>query len=167
MTSSALNTKASEVKVESGIERKDREQLAQKLSKSLADTYTLYLKTQGFHWNVAGPLFYSLHKMTEEQYQDLFEAVDEIAERIRAIGFPAPASYTQFSELTDIKESTSVPTAEEMIQQLAQDNETCARYMREAALEADKVDDIFTNDMLTARIGQHEENTWMLRALLA
>lgn len=167
MASSALNTKASEVKVESGIERKDREQLAQKLSKSLADTYTLYLKTQGFHWNVAGPLFYSLHKMTEEQYQDLFEAVDEIAERIRAIGFPAPASYTQFSELTDIKESTSVPTAEEMIQQLAQDNETCARYMREAALEADKVDDIFTNDMLTARIGQHEENTWMLRALLA
>jgi starvation-inducible DNA-binding protein len=167
MASEVLNAKSPEVNIESGIERKDREQLAQKLSKSLADTYTLYLKTQGFHWNVAGPMFYSLHKMTEEQYQDLFEAVDEIAERIRAIGFPAPASYTQFSELTDIKESTSVPTAEEMVQQLAQDNETCARHMRAAALEADKVDDIFTNDMLTARIGQHEENTWMLRALLA
>lgn len=164
---SALDTKSPEINIESGIERKDREQLAQKLSKSLADTYTLYMKTQGFHWNVAGPLFYSLHKMTEEQYQDLFEAGDEIAERIRAIGFPAPASYTQFSQLTDIKESTSVPTAEEMVQQLAQDNEICARYMREAALEADKVDDIFTHDMLTARIGQHEENTWMLRALLA
>lgn len=167
MASDVLATKAPEMEIKSGIERKDREQLAHKLSECLANTYTLYLKTQGFHWNVTGPLFYSLHKMTEEQYQDLYEAVDEIAERIRAIGFPAPASYSQFAKLADVKEATSIPTAEEMVQQLAQDNEVCARTMRAAALEAEKVDDVFTHDMLTARIGQHEENTWMLRALLA
>ena len=96
--SATMTAKAEELEVNPGIEREDRKQLAHQLSKSLADTYTLFMKTQSFHWNVAGPLFYTLHKMTEEQYEDLYEAADDIAERIRAIGFPAPGSYSQYME---------------------------------------------------------------------
>lgn len=167
MADSALAARAAEIEVESGVKRKDREQLSQRLSRCLADTYVLALKTQGFHWNVAGPLFYSLHKMTEEQYEDLYQAGDELAERIRAIGFPAPGSYSQFSKLTEIEEETGIPTAKGMLGQLADDNETCARSMREAAMEAEDIGDIMTHDLLTARIGKHEENVWMLRAMLA
>lgn len=165
--SSVTATKAEELNIDTGIERSDRRDLARHLSRALADTYVLFIKTQGFHWNVAGPLFYSLHKMTEEQYEDLYQAADTIAERIRSIGFPAPGSYAQFTELSSLQEEQGVPTAEQMIRQLADDNETVARVMREAVAEAEKADDVKTADMLTERLGQHEENVWMLRALLA
>ncbi|MCP5145444.1 MAG: DNA starvation/stationary phase protection protein [Gammaproteobacteria bacterium] len=150
-----------------GVTKGDRKKLAGKLSNALADTYMLYLKTQGFHWNVAGPMFYSLHKLTEAQYEDMFAAIDELAERIRALGEPAPASFKQFLSLTRIDEETGVPTAEEMICQLVQDNDACAKSLREAVAVAEEADDVKTADLLTDRIGQHEQNGWMLRAMLA
>ena len=162
-----LNVKAAMLQPKTGMKAADRRDLANRLSVALADTYTLYLKTQGFHWNVAGPLFYSLHKLTQLQYEEMIPAIDEIAERIRAIGHPAPASFEQFSELTAIDEERSVPTAENMIAQLADDNEICSRSLREAIKAANDADDVKTADLLTQRIGQHEQNVWMLRAMLA
>lgn len=136
--SSVIDAKAEELKVSTGLERADRQALAHSLSGALADTYMLFMKTQSFHWNVAGPLFYSLHKMTEEQYEDLYEAADEIAERIRAIGFPAPGSYSQYMELSSLQEETGVPTAKDMVRQLTEDSEKVARAMRSAVDEAEK-----------------------------
>ncbi len=150
-----------------GVAHDDRATLANELSEVLANTYLVYLKTQNFHWNVVGPLFYSVHKLTEDQYIDMAEAIDDIAERIRAIGFLAPGSFEQFKKLAAITEETGKPDTEEMIKQLAEDNEKCSRLMRKAVEEAEKVDDVKTADLLTDRIGQHEENTWMLRALLS
>lgn len=166
-TSTALSSKPSENILKIGINREDRKALADNLSEVLADTYLLYLKTQSFHWNVVGPLFYGLHNLTEKQYKDLASAIDTIAERIRAIGFIAPGSFMQFSELADIKEETGAPSAHDMIEQLAQGHEICARKLRTAAQEADKVGDIKTADLLTERIGEHEESVWMLKAMLA
>jgi len=163
---STLQSKPKEIHTNSGVSREDRSALAEHLTKAVADSYILYVKTQGFHWNVVGPLFYSLHKLTEAQYEDLAEAIDDIAERIRAVGFTAPGSFTQFREVTSIKEETGSITAEEMIKQLADDNETCSRNLRKAVVAAEEVEDVNTADLLTARIGQHEENTWMLRAML-
>ncbi|UTA47304.1 DNA starvation/stationary phase protection protein [Simiduia sp. 21SJ11W-1] len=162
-----LSTKPKEQKTENGITRADRSELAKFLSKALADTFLLNLKTLNFHWNVVGPLFYSLHKLTEEQYEDLTASIDVIAERIRALGFVAPGSITQYAELTDIKEETGSPSAEEMIKQLADDNERCARNLRHAVSAAEEIEDVKTADLLTERIGQHEENAWMLRAILS
>lgn len=164
---STLQSKPEEVKTDSGVSREDRSILAERLSEAVADSYVLYVKTQGFHWNVVGPLFYSLHKLTEAQYEDLAEAIDDIAERIRAIGFTAPGSFAQFHRATSIVEETGSITAEEMIKQLADDNETCSRNLRKAVVAAEEAEDVKTADLLTDRIGQHEENTWMLRALLA
>jgi len=162
-----LQARPKEFDTDSGVSRQDRSALAEKLTEAVADSYLLYVKTQGFHWNVVGPLFYSLHKLTEVQYEDLAEAIDDIAERIRAIGFTAPGSFAQFQQVTSIKEETGSVTAEEMIRQLAEDNETCSRNLRNAAAAAEAVEDVNTADLLTARIGQHEENTWMLRAMMA
>ncbi|TQV78799.1 DNA starvation/stationary phase protection protein [Exilibacterium tricleocarpae] len=162
-----LQSKPEEVETHSGVAREDRRDLAGYLSEALADTYLLYVKTQGFHWNVVGPLFYSLHKLTEEQYEDMAEAIDTLAERIRAIGFPAPSSFHQFKLVASVEEETGMPTAEQMIQQLVDGNEICSRKLRKAVSEADRVGDVKTADLLTERIGQHEENAWMLRALLA
>lgn len=167
MSNSALKAKPKELKIHSGVARKDRAELANRLREALADTYMLYVKTQGFHWNVVGPMFYGLHKLTEAQYEDMAEAIDEIAERIRALGFTAPGSFAQFKELASIKEETSAPSAEIMIKQLVDNNETCSRNLRNAVVEAEKVEDVKTADLLTNRIGQHEENVWMLQALLA
>lgn len=164
--STALKSSAKENTLNVGLERKDRRKLADKLGECLADTYMLYVKTQSFHWNVVGPMFYGLHKLTEAQYQDLAEAIDEIAERIRAIGFIAPGSLTQFAKMTEITEETGAPSAEQMIKQLAEGHEICARRLRQAAVAAEEVEDIRTADLLTARVGQHEENVWMLKALL-
>ena len=166
MSANVLESKAAELTVHNGLGREDRQNLAKLLSRAVADTYLLFIKTQGFHWNVTGPLFYSLHKLTEEQYQDLYEAADGIAERIRAIGFPAPGSYHQFVELSSIEEERGIPSADDMIRQLVEGNGRCARSMREAALEADRLDDVFTHDLLTSRVGRHEENAWMLNAIL-
>lgn len=162
-----LQSEPKESEVDTGIERNARLELAGYLSESLANTYLLYVKTQGVHWNVVGPMFYGLHKMTEAQYQDLAEGVDEIAERIRAIGFPAPASFSQFLKLGSIREETGTPQAEEMISQLVEGNDICSRKLRKAALEAERLEDIKTVDLLTIRVGNHEENAWMLRSLLA
>ncbi|MDN3638564.1 DNA starvation/stationary phase protection protein [Simiduia curdlanivorans] len=166
-TATVLSSKPKEQLTENGINRADRSELATFLSKALADTFLLNVKTLNFHWNVMGPLFYSLHKLTEEQYRDLTDAIDVIAERIRALGFVAPGSLTKFAELTDIIEESGTPSAENMINQLADDNERCARSLRVAVAAAEEIEDVKTADLLTDRIGQHEENAWMLRAIVS
>lgn len=148
-----------------GIDREDRARLADLLGTALANTYVLYAKVQGFHWNVRGPLFYAIHKMTEEQYEDLGAAIDELAERIRAIGFLAPPTLAKFLAMAEVKEIDSDLEAAQMLEALIKDHQTVARSLRHAVEEADRVDDVFTADMLTARIGKHEEFAWMLRSL--
>jgi len=133
----------------------------------LADTYTIYLKTHNFHWNVTGPQFNTLHQMFEEQYTELAEAVDEIAERIRALGVQAPGSYAQFSELTSIEEETGTPSAEEMIKQLVTDLETVIRTARQVLPIADEANDEPSADLLTQRMQIHEKTAWMLRSMVS
>jgi starvation-inducible DNA-binding protein len=149
-----------------GISEQHRKQLADGLSHLLADTYTLYIKTHNFHWNVTGPMFQSLHIMFETQYMELAGAVDEIAERIRALGFPAPGSYQQFSQLTIIKEETNVPDAKSMIKQLVEGQEAVVRTARGVLKTADEANDQPTVDLLTRRMESHEKTAWMLRSLL-
>lgn len=152
--------------IDIGISESDRKEIAAGLSRLLADTYTLYVKTHNFHWNVTGSLFNTLHQMFEQQYTELATAVDEIAERIRALGFPAPGSYAQFGSLTSIKEETGVPSAQDMIAQLAKDQETVARTAREVFPVADEAHDEPTADLLTQRMQIHEKTAWMLRSML-
>ena len=149
-----------------GITEKDRNAIAEGLSKVLADSYTLYLKTHNYHWNVTGPMFNTLHLMFEGQYTELATAVDEIAERIRALGVHAPGSYKAFSKLTEIKEETEVPSAEEMIRQLVIGQETVVRTARKVFKIVDKANDEPTADLLTQRMQIHEKNAWMLRSML-
>ena len=150
-----------------GISREDREEIASGLSRLLADSYTLYLKTHNYHWNVTGPQFNTLHQMFEGQYVELAAAVDEIAERIRALGVRAPGSYSEFASLTTISEGTGGETAEEMIRQLAIGQETVVRTARESFPAAEKASDEPTADLLTQRMQIHEKNAWMLRSMLA
>ncbi len=150
-----------------GINTEDRQQIAAGLSNLLADSYSLYLKTHNFHWNVEGPLFNTLHLMFEEHYTELATAVDEIAERIRALGVKAPGSYTAFAKLTSIDEATGEESAEEMIRQLVIGQETVARTAREAIKAAEAASDEPTADLLTQRMQIHEKNAWMLRSMLA
>jgi len=165
MTKAAAVKPAQEsIPVAIGIEGRARKRLAALLEQALADTYVLYAKTQGVHWNVAGREFYGIHKMTEEQYDDLAESVDELAERIRAIGYLAPTGLSRFLELSSIKEAPGDLKPAEMCEALARDHQACAKGLREAVKEAEDVDDVFTADMLTARIGKHEKFAWMLRA---
>ena len=152
--------------IDIGISEKDRNAIAKGLSKVLADSYTLYLKTHNYHWNVTGPLFNTLHLMFETQYTELATAVDEIAERIRALGVPAPGSYKAFTSLTEIEEETDVPSAEEMIRQLVIGQETVVRTARQVFEIADKANDEPTADLLTQRMQLHEKNAWMLRSML-
>lgn len=152
--------------IDIGISVQDREQIAQGLSRLLADSYTLYVKTHNFHWNVEGPMFNSLHQMFETQYTELAAAVDEIAERIRALGFPAPGSYAQFAQLTRIEEETGNPEAREMVAQLARDQEIVVRTAREILPLAGNADDEPTADLLTQRMQTHEKTAWMLRSML-
>lgn len=149
-----------------GISAKNRQAIAEGLAKLLADTYTLYLKTQNFHWNVKGPMFHTLHLLFEQQYMELATAVDTLAERIRALDFLAPGSYAQFSKLTVLNEATVVPAAEKMIKQLMTDNETVIRRTRELFPVADDAGDDATADVLTQRMEIHEKAAWMLRSLL-
>jgi starvation-inducible DNA-binding protein len=153
--------------IDIGISKKDRKTIAEGLSKLLADTYTLYLKTHNFHWNVEGPMFNTLHLMFETQYNELALAVDAIAERIRALGHPAPGSYAAYSKLSSIKEETGVPKAEDMIRQLVEGQEAVARTARAVFPAADKAGDEPTADLLTQRLQIHEKTAWMLRALLS
>ena len=150
-----------------GIAEQDRASIAEGLSRLLAGTYTLYLKTHNFHWNVTGPMFNTLHLMFEGQYTELALAVDAIAERIRALGFPAPGTYAAYARLSSIKEEEGVPTAEDMIKQLVQGQEAVVRTARDIFPLLDKVSDEPTADLLTQRMQVHEKTAWMLRSLLA
>ncbi len=137
------------------------------LARLLADTYTLYLKTQGFHWNVVGPRFYELHKLFEEQYGELAAANDEIAERIRALGQKAPASYGEFKSLAAIAEESGAPAAEEMLRQLLADNRRAAATAQAVVEAAEAEGDVGSADLATQRIRSHDKAAWMLEALLA
>lgn len=149
-----------------GISSDDRQKIANGLSHLLADSYTLYLKTHNFHWNVTGPMFNTLHLMFEGQYTELAMAVDEIAERIRALGHPAPGSYKQYVELSSVPEETGVPGAEQMIRQLVEAHEQTAKTARSVFPLAEKAQDEPTADLLTQRMQVHEKTAWMLRSLL-
>lgn len=150
-----------------GIEESDRKLIADGLARVLADSYTLYLKTHNFHWNVVGPMFNTLHLMFEDQYNELALAVDQIAERIRALGEPAPGSYLEFSELSSIEESRDKPDATEMIRQLVEGHETVARTARTVYPLVEAASDEPTADLITQRLQIHEKTAWMLRSLLA
>ncbi len=150
-----------------GIETQDRETIAAGLSRLLADSYSLYLKTHNYHWNVEGPLFNTLHLMFETQYTELATAVDEIAERIRALGVKAPGSYSAFAKLTSVTEASGDETAEDMIRELVIAQETVTRTAREVLPSAKRVSDEPTADLLTQRMQIHEKNAWMLRSMLA
>ena len=155
------------MQIDIGISKKDRAEIVEGLSRLLADTYTLYLKTHNFHWNVTGPMFQTLHLMFETQYTELALAVDLVAERIRALGFPAPGSYSAYAKLSSIKEANGQPKAEEMIRQLVEGQEAVARTARKVFPTAEKASDEPTADLLTQRMQVHEKNAWMLRSLLA
>lgn len=154
------------MKINIGIPDGDRKTIADGLSRLIADTYTLYLKTHNFHWNVTGPMFQTLHLMFETQYNELALAVDLIAERIRALGHPAPGTYKQYAALTKIAEETNIPAAHDMIRLLVEGHETVARTAREIFPAAEKGNDEATLDLLTQRIQLHEKTAWMLRSLL-
>jgi starvation-inducible DNA-binding protein len=149
-----------------GIDEKDRKEIAEGLSRLLADTYSLYLKTHNFHWNVKGPMFQTLHLMFEAQYNELALAVDLVAERIRALGFRAPGTYSEYAQLSSIPETAGVPKAEEMIKLLVEGQEAVVRTARSIFPLLDEVHDEPTADLLTQRMQVHEKTAWMLRSLL-
>ncbi len=152
--------------IDIGIPENQRQKIAEGLSRLLADSYTLYLKTHNFHWNVTGPMFQTLHLMFEGQYTELSTAVDLIAERIRALGFRAPGSYAEFGRLTSIKEAEGTPAATDMVRQLVQGQEAVVRTARSVFPVAEEGRDEATTDLLTQRIQLHEKTAWMLRSLL-
>lgn len=156
----------SSMPIEIGIKSSDRQKIADGLSHLLADSYTLYLKTHFFHWNVTGPNFNSLHLMFETQYNELALAVDTIAERIRSLGHVAPGSYKQYSKLSSIPETDVVPHANDMIRFLVEGHEAVVRTARKVFPSAEKASDEATCDLLTQRIQLHEKTAWMLRSLL-
>jgi len=153
--------------VDIGIADAQLEKVVHGLSRVLADSYSLYLKTYNYHWNVVGPMFHSLHTMFMEEYTELALAVDEIAERIRALGAPAPATYRQFTELSVVPEDTDVPDAHEMVRRLVAAHETTARTIRETLPIAEDAPDQVSTDLLVRRLDVHEKTAWMLRSMLA
>src|SRR5688500_16419333 len=153
-------------KIDIGISGKDRQAIAKGLARLLADTYTLYLQTHNFHWNVTGPMFQTLHLMFETQYTELALAVDLIAERIRALGYPAPGTYGEYSKLSSIKEMPGVPKATEMIRLLVAGQEAVVRTARSIFPLVEQANDEPTADLLTQRMQIHEKTAWMLRSLL-
>lgn len=152
--------------IDIGIERKDRQAIAEGLSRALADTFTLYLQTHNYHWNVEGPMFNTLHIMFMEQYNELWTALDEIAERVRSLGFHAPGSYAAFSRLSSIQASEEQPDALEMVRRLVKGHEAVARTLRSVFAAAEEGEDEVTADLLTQRLQVHEKTAWMLRSLL-
>ncbi|HEY9671234.1 MAG TPA: Dps family protein [Waterburya sp.] len=161
-----MQTQSKGIPIDIGIPEESRKEIAEGLSRLLADTYSLYLKTHNFHWNVTGPMFQTLHLMFETHYNELALAVDQIAERIRALGFPAPGTYSDFARLSSVEETSGVPKAEDMIRLLVQGHETVAKTARSIFATADKVNDEPTADLLTQRLQVHEKTAWMLRSLL-
>ncbi len=152
--------------MDTGIKEKDRKIIAKGLSHLLADTYSLYLKTHYFHWNVTGPMFNTLHLMFEAQYTELALAVDLVAERIRSLDVYAPGTYSQFAKLSSIKESDGVPKASDMIAELVAGHEAVCRTARSVFPASDAASDEATADLLTQRLQLHEKTAWMLRSLL-
>ncbi len=161
-----MQTADSKAPVNIGIEESDRQSIAQGLSRLLADTYSLYLKTHYFHWNVTGPMFHSLHQMFEEEYVELAQAVDDVAERIRTLGAVAPGSYSQFAELSSVPETRDVPNAQEMVRLLVEGNEAVVRTARAAFPAAERAGDEATADLITERMRTHEKTAWMLRSMI-
>jgi starvation-inducible DNA-binding protein len=152
--------------IDIGIPAKDRKEIADGLARLLADTYTLYLKTHNFHWNVTGPMFNTLHLMFEAQYNELALAVDLIAERIRALGYHAPGSYKAYAGLSSIKEAEGVPAAKAMIAQLVKGQEAVVKTARSIFPAVERANDEPTADLLTQRMQVHEKTAWMLRSML-
>jgi starvation-inducible DNA-binding protein len=149
-----------------GIPETERKAVAAEMSRLLADSYTLYLTSHNYHWNITGPMFRTLHLMFEEHYVELAEAVDEIAERIRSLGFPAPASYAAFAELSTVSTDPGSPDAMGMVEALAIGHETAAATARSTLATADTADDAASADLATRRIDVHEKTAWMLRSML-
>ncbi len=161
-----MQTQAQSFPINIGINEQDRKEIVDGLSRLLADTYTLYLKTHNFHWNVTGPMFQTLHLMFEQQYNELALAVDLIAERIRALGFPAPGTYSEFVQLSSIPETAGVPAATDMIRLLVEGQEAVVRTARSVFPATERANDQPTADLLTQRMQIHEKTAWMLRSLL-
>lgn len=153
--------------VQIGIPDTERAAVVEGLSRVLADSYSLYLRTHNYHWNVVGPMFHSLHAMFMEEYTELALAVDEIAERIRALGAPAPGTFRQFTELSSMAEDTDVPVATDMVRRLVEAHESTARTIREVLPVAEAAPDQVSTDLLVRRLDVHEKTAWMLRSLLA
>lgn len=154
------------MEIQIGVDENIRRQMAQNLGLILADTYVLYTKTQNFHWNVEDPRFYSLHLLLEKQYEDLAEAIDEIAERIRMLGERSPASLKQFLDMASLNESDGDLSGDEMFEVLLNDHETLCRFIRERIALASKLGDEGTADLLIQRLRFHEKTAWMLRSHL-
>ena len=163
---SDVSSAASAPAIDIGIDARGREKVANALSRLLADTYGLYLKTHNFHWNVEGPMFNTLHQMFMVQYTELWTALDEIAERIRSLGYPAPGSYKAFARLSSIEDAEGVPEAMAMVRELVKGHEAVARTARAAFAPAEKAGDESSADLLTQRLQVHEKTAWMLRSLL-
>ncbi|MBW4479176.1 MAG: DNA starvation/stationary phase protection protein [Tolypothrix brevis GSE-NOS-MK-07-07A] len=161
-----MQTQETPKNVNIGIDDTSRAKIADGLSHLLADTYTLYLKTHNFHWNVKGPMFQTLHLMFETQYTELALAVDLIAERIRALGYPAPGTYSEYAKLSSIAETPGVPKATDMIKLLVEGQEAVVRTARSIFAVVEEVNDEPTADLLTQRMQVHEKTAWMLRSLL-
>jgi starvation-inducible DNA-binding protein len=161
-----MRSKSNKMSIDIGINEKDRKAIAQGLSELLADSYSLYLMTHNFHWNVKGPMFNTLHTMFMTQYTEQWNALDLIAERIRALGVPAPGTYKEFAKLTSIEEVSGTPKATEMIRLLVKAQETTAKTARKLFPLVDKANDQPTADLLTQRQDVHEKTAWMLRSLL-
>jgi starvation-inducible DNA-binding protein len=155
------------MEIDIGIDEQDRQKIAEGLASLLADSYTLYLKTHNYHWNVTGPQFNTLHQMFEQQYAELAIAVDDIAERIRALGEWAPGSYSAYAKLTSIEEEESVPSAEQMVKSLVKGQEAVVKTARSVIRAAEAANDEPTADLLTQRMQVHEKNAWMLRSMVA
>lgn len=153
--------------VDTGIDQAMIGRLAEALCKAVADTFSLYLKTLGTHWNIVGPNFYGIHKLTQKQYEDLDDALDELAERIRGLGYPVPAGFSEFREISIVEVESTIKSSDEMLRALIADNEALAKRFREFSNAAADAQDKFTEDMLINRIGAHEKNAWMLKALLS
>jgi starvation-inducible DNA-binding protein len=153
-------------RIDIGINEEDRGRIADGLSKVLADSYTVYLMTHNFHWNVKGPLFNTLHLMFMTQYTELWTSIDDIAERIRALGFSAPGTYAQFGKLSSIKEPEGVPAALDMVAMLVKGHEAVTKTARQLFTVADDADDQPTADLMTQRMDYHEKTAWMLRSML-
>lgn len=167
MTQAVLKNEITELAPESPVDSEKRREIAEMLGNVLADEYRLFVNTQGLHWNVEGPLFYSLHKLTESQYEELFESIDTLAERIRALGLPAPQTFKEFFERSIIQDLPADSTLQQRIERLVSDYEMAVRRTSLVAKLAEADGDIKTTDLLTERVGQYEENAWMLRATIA